>query len=90
MFTFAGVWGATLINSSVSGNSALTGGGIYNTDSITALTVVHSILWGNTDEAGTGEASQIFGRSPCIDAGNNAALPRSVHWSLNRKPRFLG
>jgi predicted outer membrane repeat protein len=54
---FGGGWGRTFVNCTFAGNTAGAAGGLFATDD--EDTVIGSILWANTDDAGSGESSQI-------------------------------
>lgn len=117
-------WGgnfALLANTTLSGNSAPAGGGLYHTYR-SRLSVVNSVFWGNspddivdttadltvsysdTQDGWPGEGNidadplfvdpdhgnyRLLPGSPCIDAGDNTAVPDGVETDLDGLPRFI-
>lgn len=84
---------AILTNCTIAQNVAIfTTGGIFNSGSSTAL--LNSILWGNSDQTGTGEAAQISGAAfadySCIqDANANDATVFPGIDNIDDPPLFI-
>jgi len=58
-FNNSGQPGPNIVNCTVVGNTAATGGGVYSLGSAGNTNVVNSILWGNSDNGGTDETAQL-------------------------------
>jgi len=82
----------TLVNCSLSANTAVTGGGgLFTNASTAAVALCNSILWGNlVGVAGTlDDDLTLLEGSPAVDAGSNAHLPPGVVLDLAGLPRLV-